>query len=304
MKDRLRSTSKAPSHARLSSFVHCQRKYFYRYVLCCGEEYDEKTPWAHGGKLGHKALHGYYTAGAMALPEWGEEAPQTDPWTEGMLHVILRNYEDHWKEKDDLKALRVKVSDLKNVIEARYEEDEDGYLSFNEGTFIVQTPVGPILIQPDFVGTDWSGDLCIVDHKFTGGYLGKRVYGDAKHGFQLRLYAYGVGHMLGKPVTKAYLNAIHVGPGQGNPKSKAQLFDRYPFDYSPGDFEDLEAWVLQAKQQWDDLESRDPDEVWWLKNAGEHCSYCSFESLCSMSPRRRPVELAGYYQLKEAARDA
>lgn len=299
--DRLRSTASSPSHARLSTFSLCQRKYFYRYILCCGAEYDEGTPWAHGGKLGHKALDGFYSQGFMILPEWGDEVPQADSWTEGILHVTLRNYEDHWKEKDDLKALRVQPGDLKNVLDARYEVSDDGSIVFNEGTFVVQTPVGPILIQPDFVGTDWSGELCIVDHKFTGGYLGKRVYGDAKYGFQLRLYAYGVGQMLGKPVTKAYLNAIHVGSAQGNPKSKASLFERYPFDYSPGDFEDLEAWVIQTKRQWSDLESRDLDEVWWLKNAGEHCSYCSFESLCTMSPRRRPVELAAYYQLREVA---
>lgn len=306
--DRIHSTPDAPSHSRLSTFSQCQRKYFYRYVLMAEPPMDETDPRLVGGKLGHERLQRLYDQGFDQLESilldtpWPEGMAQQDPWTQGALDVTLRNYVRYWGDQEDLKPLRFKPKQLCGVVDARYEVDAEGYVQFNESTFVVSTPVGNILIQPDMVAKDWNDELCVVDHKFTGQYLGQRVYGDALYGFQLKLYAYGMGWLLGQDVGKAYLNAIHIGPAQASGgKSKAKLFERYSFDFTPSTFDDVDSWLTQIKRQTEELEAKDLDDTWWIKSAGEHCSYCAFKDFCVAPTFRRKQMLQPYYEMKEAS---
>ena len=303
MISRLRSTTNSPSHSRLLTANTCQRKYFYRYRLKLKELDDANLPYPLlGGSVGHRMLDEWHTTGSQEsmqaqLASWPEERTGVDPWTPGLLSVVMTNYVLHYGEDDDFfQPIKVSPADLQNLEDARYELHADGSVKFNEATFLVRTPIGLMLIQPDMLYRTWSGELAVCDHKFTAGWLGGPVYGNAKYGYQLRQYCYALTYVLGEPVVEATLNGIHVGKAHlPTSKSKAKKFERYTFQYTPGDMKDFEQWFVQSREQIRDLEGKELDEQFWVKNAGSHCGKCEYEELCVMSPARRQKALKEYF---------
>lgn len=204
--------------------------------------------------------------------------------TVGHAEVVLKHYMQS-KHHSDWEVVKLRRSDLNSeaLVETDAEEDEEGYLMLAEASFVVDIPeVGKLNLRPDLLLRSASG-LRVVDHKTTSSYLGSRMYNEARFGHQLRLYAMGMGTLLGKPVLEAMINGVHAGKKASSDSFKGTRFDFYTFDYTPDDFEETIAWYRAGVEEMKRIEELSP------QNPGSHCGYCDYGELCTKPPAFRPT---------------
>lgn len=306
----IRSTVLQPSHSRLSRLQFCRRAYFYSYHL--GIEAKQEFPPAFAGSAGHEGLECWHRTGDMdaALAAfqavWGTKRFHGD-WdflTAGHMECILRNYMES-KHTQGWEVVRLRQSDLRSdrLIATDAKEDAQGFLILAEASFIVDVPgLGPVNVRPDLLLRVASG-LRIADHKFKSGYLGSKVYHEAKYGHQLRLYALTMGALLDQPVTEGAVNAIYMGATASTDKFKGKRFEPYEFDYTSADFEETKAWYRSSCREAREMAEHffDSDELSAPQNPGSHCGYCDFNKLCAVAPAYRPALIKLEYSKRKVA---
>ena len=295
------STPDAPSHSRLACLAHCERKYFYNYHV----GYKGKQLFApmHAGSAGHVGLEAWHRlSNRDAVSEAMHQAWSSHRFhgdfeylTPGHLECVLGNYMES-KHTQGWQPVRLRRSDLvqEALLITDAVEDADGYLVLAEASFVINVPdLGPINMRPDLLLEQFGGRLCIVDHKFTTGWLGSKLYTRAKFEHQLRLYALGMSTLIGRPVESGLVNGIFMGEKAAQPAFKGQRFEPYSFDYTPADFEETKAWYIAGRLRMQHIAEHYSlaDEMQAQQNPGEHCGRCDYSLLCSTVPAMRPIEI-------------
>lgn len=305
----IHSSASQPSHSRLQCKALCDRKYFLRYIS--GLEPKQAFAPAFAGSCGHIGLEEFHRSGvaeqaiSKAMAAWGSKRFHGEDWTfltPGHLECILRNYTES-KHTQDWKVVRLRMSDLKqeHLIATDVAVDDAGYLQLAEASFVVDVPgLGGVNIRPDLLLETASG-LKVADHKFKMGWLGDKVYKEAKHGHQLRLYALTLSVLLGQPILQGMVNAIYAGEKASNPAFKGKRFEVYGFDYSPDNLVETKAWYRVHRQRMLQMEQEFSmaDELEAPQHAGEHCGYCDYSVLCDAPPGIRPGLVKLHYSRKE-----
>lgn len=242
----------------LSQLLRCPLAHYYRYRLQLEPADGAKSIPMLAGSLGHALLQVHYQGAdwreflSTLYAESGIVAIGSfDYMTQGHWDVLLHNY------------TKAYPNDLELRVAALVEE--------------------PLLSErlrfggiPDMIVEDSDGELAVWDHKFTTWWLAS-LEARLKLTNQLPLYCVLASEKLGKPVRRAVLNMIHMGPGASNPKSKAERFSRRPYVFSDWQLEEAERWVCMTRELDDYLSNKlEPP-----RNADIHCSSCLYQELCS-----------------------
>ena len=182
----IKSTKLKPSHSRLSTLYTCERKYYYSYELGINPK-DRSFAPMHAGKAGHSALDAHFK------DEGWRDAIHTS-WGD----VVFRGDYD-WLTVDFLEAV------VEQYIESEcplgLSRGVAGKVIESELEALVEIAPGvEIVVVIDLVTELPNGDLQIVDHKFTTGYLGVGHYADLAYGYQLCMYSMRATELLGRPV--------------------------------------------------------------------------------------------------------
>lgn len=287
------STVLQPSHSRLNSLHSCRRKYFYHYHIGLRGKTD--FPPAFAGSCGHVALDTWHRTGSKALAlvaaaeAWGPKRFHGD-WdflTPGHLDIVLQNYMES-PHTQGWEVVRLRWADVRSnvLLASDVQEAADGYLQLAEASFVVDVPgLGPVNCRPDLILRGANG-FRVVDHKFTTGYLGSKMYNQAKFGHQLRLYALAMSALLGEPVLEGAVNGIYMGSTASSPKFGGKRFDAYTFDYSDADFVETKAWYRSGVEEMKEIAEHytEDDVLQAPQSPSEKCGYCDFASLCATAP--------------------
>ena len=238
----------------LSTLLRCPLQWHYRYRLGL-EPIDSggQVP-LKAGKLGHAVLEafyrggpweqtlseGYATSGIVAIGRY-------DYMTQGHMEVMLHKYAETYAQD---RSLRV--------------------ASFIEQPLASEgLQIGGI---PDMIVEGEDGELVVWDHKFTTSWLAN-LEARLELSMQLPIYCLLASEHTGRPVKRAVLNMIHMGPGASNPKSKAERFSRRIYNYSDWQLGQARMWIANTQALVENL-------VVAPRAADQHCSYCEFRELC------------------------
>lgn len=272
--ERLSSTPECLSHSRAKTALHCQRQYYYSYLLRLRPKEDAFKLWC--GSLMHEAREIYHKeqsleqAQAHTAAEWGDAKPQFDIDLR-ILHAANANY-DRWHHKRNDWQI-VQVFDKSQI--ARVADLE-------------------FIITPDMI-VETDAGLAVVDYKFTFSYLGKPLIGRIRAEKQMRLYCLGASENYGEPIHRAIVDATFLGKQHCAAATKATLFDRYVFDYHPAELYETHGWLRHARRETLRMEaSKEEKEELFVQNAGYHCNNCDFEELCSSLPAQRKLRINKY----------
>jgi len=276
----IQSTSQKPSHSRLSTLYTCERKYYYNYELAISPKDRAFAPMI-AGKAGHAALDTYF------------KKPSNDDFDEDWRNALHLAWGDHifrgdydWLTVDFLEA----------VVEQYIVSGQPlGLSAAVSGTVVESELEGLVEIAPgievvakiDLVTELPNGELQIVDHKFTTGYLGVGHYADLAYGYQLCIYAMAAEKILGKPVIRGAGNGIWMGKNALNPNSKAKRFEWYEDDlrfvYDDARRQETLWWISEGIARMDgEFRAGEPENInEWPKSPSRNCNTCDFNELCS-----------------------
>jgi len=275
----LKSTSTSPSHSRLSTLYTCERKYYYNYELAISPKDRNFAPMI-AGKAGHAALDKHFTN--ILYPG---SPPQFDDrdWRDALHlawgdHIFRGDYD--WLTVDFLEA----------VVEQYIVSGQPlGLSAAVSGTVVESELEGLVEIAPgievvakiDLVTELPNGELQIVDHKFTTGYLGVGHYADLAYGYQLCIYAMAAEKILGREVRRGAGNGIWMGKNALNPNSKAKRFEWYEddlrFTFNADRRSETLHWIREGMTR---MEKRVAMHD-WPKSPSRNCNTCDFNELCS-----------------------
>lgn len=304
------STLSAPSYSRLSALHRCRRFYYHRYVQRLQRQGSATRPLA--GKAGHAALDVLYRKGYDAIDDahraliaaYGDHVP-SDPklqyLTDTHLMGVVVQYVQRWPEDDvDFQPLRLRPQDVSPAALVSFEGelDDEGYMIMAETPMQVRLASGQVVtVVIDLVVRNSAGELWVVDHKWSTGYLGGGMTNRHVVSHQLRLYVLAVQALLGS-CAGAIVNAVYMGEQANNARSNALRFDRYPYDYTEGQLQETLEWA-QRTGDWAVSEEAifGADESMWLQNDQAHCSECDYLPLCEVSPAMRTNRINALYQI-------
>jgi len=268
----IKSTTQKPSHSRLSTLFTCERKYYYGYELGISPKDKEFAPM-HAGKAGHAALDAHFKD-----EDWRDAIH--DAWGD----ISFRG-DYSWLSVDFLEGV------VEQYIEARQplglSDASGGSVIESELEGLIEIASGvEIVVKIDLVVEYPNGNLGIVDHKFTTGYLGVAHYADLAYGYQLCMYAMAAEKMIGKPVRRGAGNLIWMGKQALNPKSKAQRFqwaeDDLRFRYDDARREECLRWIKEGKHRMIYSIAAPAEPIdFWPKSPSRNCNYCDFNDLCA-----------------------
>jgi len=280
-------------HSYLKIPAECLRKHYYKHILRL-DLIDADTTRLDVGTVMHKGLEILYShtdwrtdvvdaAVHTALEKYAELCLR--PWgdfehlTEGHIESIIRGYVRSWGGREPYTVVAGAEEPLTMTLPSGLQ-------------------VGGIV---DVVIEDGDA-LLVMDHKTSGGWLGSMMYNRAKYEMQLRLYCALVEHNYGRPCRGGIINAIYTGKQASNPNSKAKKFDRYRFDYTPGQIGEALGWAQNWERLLYDLEHLSLDETPiddFPQFGGTHCGWCDFNQLCSAAPAVREGLIELKYEVRE-----
>ena len=264
------------SHSYLITYVECPRKFYYRYVRDLESTAPPSLP-LEVGRIMHKVLYAYYSndkdleAALTVLREVFDLRPfgDDDYMSIGHLETIMRNYHDKY------------INAPYTLIKASEEEIEGEIAGY------------PFIGIPDVV-MKYNGELHVMDHKTTLGWLGDRLNNRVKMQYQLRIYALLLVDQ-GYEVAGGLLNAIYCGKYASKPKSKAQKFEREQFPYTSDDYLKAEAWVTGVAFEIE----RATTVGSFPQCPGDQCSHCEFQDLCAGPTIMIERKIAANYKKRE-----
>lgn len=273
-----------PDHSFLSDTAHCQRLAYYKYERGL-ESVEPGSPPMIAGSAGHAGLAALYADEPIeeAIGKMHEyldrnelkAAGRYDYLTSGHMEVVLRNYYDHWRDKEPYTIIETIEEPIVADIGVGFE-------------------VGGI---PDLIVQDGEGAYLALDHKFTAGYIGSRLYNRTKFTHQLRTYALLTRAKFGIHIQGGVVNAIYMGKHATSSTTKATLFDRWRFDWTAEQLAETREWIRQTNGRFTDLIDQ-PESV-WLQNGGSHCGWCQFQELCSSPPALRENRIRTNFRVRD-----
>jgi hypothetical protein len=267
-----------PDFSYLNPFLQCQRQWYHKFVE--GLEPRESNILLHAGSVGHLALAEWYASGKdletmlrVLIDNYSAKPTgRFEYLTLGHMEVILRNYHDRWLERDFFEI----ISHIEEPITATI----DGF------TF------GGI---PDMI-IEEDSEPAVMDHKFTTGYLGGSLFTRMKFTKQMPLYCILATKKLGRPVRRAVVDAIHMGPKASDPGSKVNRFERYEFGpYTDAELTEALEWVKVISKR---LYFFD-DPLSYPQHGGTHCQWCDYKELCEVAPFLRQTIKESNFKKRE-----
>jgi len=293
----IQSTAQKPSHSRLNCLYTCERKYYYNYELGISAKDRSFAPMI-AGKAGHAGLDAHFTnekniTNDYPLRDWRDAIHSS--WGD---HQFRGDFD--WLTVDFLEAV------VEQYIEARrplgLSDAVAGRVIDSELEGIVEIAPGiEVVAKIDLITELPNGDLQIVDHKFTTGYLGVGHYADLAYGYQLCIYAMAAEKMLGKEVRLGAGNGIWMGKNALNPKSKAKRWEWYEDDlrfvFDDARRAETIKWIREGSHRMTRfLVGMTIDD--WPKSPSRNCNTCEFNELCSRQGKSRDRYQVLHYKEK------
>jgi len=280
----LKSTSTSPSHSRLSTLYTCERKYYYNYELAINPKDRNFAPMI-AGSAGHAGLDAHFKG-----EDWRDALHSG--WGD---HIFRGDY--GWLTVDFLEGV------VEQYIEARrplgISDAIAGHVveSELEGTVEIAPGIN-VVTRIDLVTELPNGELQVVDHKFTTGYLGVGHYADLAYGYQLCIYAMAAEKILGRECRRGAGNGIWMGKNALNPKSKAKRFEWYEddmrFHFNADRRSETLYWIREGIKR---MEKRVAMHD-WPKSPSRNCNTCDFNELCSRQGKDRDRFMKLHYKEK------
>jgi len=273
------------SPSRLATLTSCPRKYQHRYVDKISER--DKPIMLTTGSVIHVGLHRLMITddpdqAVSAMREvWtdpGPLRPEDQHMTLAHLEIVIRNYHDFWKRHSTYKPYRIRYDDLdkSNLLAARWIMTDEGDLILGESTMLMRFGEHPNWIYlkgiPDDLFETPSGNLYVVDHKSTGGWISNYWAMKYRISDQFRIYTLMLVELLGRPIAGTILDAVYTGKYASSPKSKAVKFDRREYIY---DETMLQETLRNVKSQIGTV-SQYEDTGYYPQFTGLYCGGCTF----------------------------
>jgi len=296
----IQSTSNSPSHSRLSTLYTCERKYYYNYELAISPKDRNFAPMI-AGSAGHAALDMYFKTMNPSYG-YGEQGWRDALYSSWGDHIFRGDYD--WLTVDFLEGV------VEQYIEASHplgiSEAIAGKVIESELEGIVEIAPGiEIVVKIDLVTELPNGELQVVDHKFTTGYLGVGHYADLAYGYQLCIYSMAAEKLLGKECRRGAGNGIWMGKNALNPKSKAKRFEWYEDDlrffYDDARRAECIRWIKMGIHRMNHplpLENGLNTIESWPKSPSRNCNNCDFNELCSRQGKDRERFMKLHYKEK------
>lgn len=277
----------------------CPRKAYYQLV-------ERKVPakqalFLKAGKVFHAALDLWYLGTSVEevlefiasqyeestlLPAVGQYSHLTGEF----LMVVFKNYVNYAKKNDTFWPLKVKVDQLhtEKVAVAQWRLTDDNLVVLGESSVVLDLGEGeePFYygMKPDMPILAAGNQVFLLDTKTTSSYIGKSYLQRYKVSNQLRAYCYGLSLLLGKEITGAVVNAIHLGPKAVESSSNVTRFERYgPLLFPPS----VQREAIENLRAWAETLDRYAQSGYYPQHTGVGCSSCDYLELCSVSPSLR-----------------
>jgi PD-(D/E)XK nuclease superfamily protein len=300
-----------------SQIARCPRN--GEYAIRYGLRPREEAIYLAAGNAIHAALAILYAGGDgdLALAElarvWGKGAD----WTAAhghkfghlslpFLEVVFKNYLDYAKRRDTFQPLTVKMDDLKlqHLLGAVFRTLEDGTIVLGESKIIMEFTVeGKEFVysgKPDLPIT-MGGNIYLMDHKSSNGYLSDWWAEQHRFSNQLRGYCAMVSRLTGVTPTGALINGIYMGEKAASVDFKGNRFARFgPMMYQPEHLSE----AIRNQYAWRQVLDFYEKQGYYPQHASKLCSNCSFAQLCAVSPAiRQSVMKTEYVQIDRSFLD-
>jgi hypothetical protein len=297
-----------------SQVARCPRngEYSIRYGLRPNSE----ALYLKAGNALHGALACYYVGESLevCLEElatlWGSERDYVPPGekfahlTLGFLEVILKNYAEYAKKRDNFRPIVVKLNelDLSRVLGAVWRVNDEGEVVLGESKIIMDFSdwcPGPFIYsgKPD-LPIEMGGALYLMDHKSTSGYLSNWYFDQYRFSNQLRGYCAMINELTHMRLNGALINGLYTGERAVLAEFKGDRFGRYgPMIYHP---EHLREAILN-QYHWRQVLDYWEKQGYYPQHTSRLCTNCAYDMLCALSPSIREGAMKTEYTVVDRA---